>query len=210
MQNIGGAILSLGDAPTLPEISFILQPFCFDLHYSSCVFGCVNVLPLRHNHILLVGGGSSLPPVHTYFSCYLLASYIYPISLAGCSLHSWGKTSFPRCIHWLQHPENRFHWHGLSLAQSPAIWSPSWRSCQTEKITFPEDSVFAVQQKGFTGSRTSSWNQAEHRLPVGAGTVVKCQDPRAIQVKYSVDTVNEIWGSGFYGHFLMSPLKYSS
>ena len=77
-------------------------------------------------------------------------------------------------------------------------------------MTFPEDSVFTARQKGYTGSKKSSWNQAEHRLPVGAGTGVKFQDPRAIQVKYSVGTVNEIWVSGSYGHFLMSFLKYSS
>lgn len=77
-------------------------------------------------------------------------------------------------------------------------------------MTFPEGSVFAVGQKGFTGSKKSSWNQAEHRLQLGAGTGVKCQDPRVIEVKYSVDTVNEIWISGSYGHFLMSLLKYSS
>lgn len=54
VQNVVGAVLTLGDAHTLPEISFILHLYCFDLRYSSCVFGCVNVLLPRHNHILVV------------------------------------------------------------------------------------------------------------------------------------------------------------
>lgn len=54
VQNIVGAVLSQGEAHTPPEISFILQPYCFDLHYGSCVFGCVNVLLLRQSRILVV------------------------------------------------------------------------------------------------------------------------------------------------------------
>lgn len=54
VQNIIGAVLSLGDAHTVPEISFILQPYGFDLQNSSCVFGCVNVLWPKHNHIVVV------------------------------------------------------------------------------------------------------------------------------------------------------------
>jgi len=54
VQNIVGAVLTLRDAHTLPEISFMLHPYGFGLHYSSCVFGCVNVLLPRHNHLLVV------------------------------------------------------------------------------------------------------------------------------------------------------------
>lgn len=148
-------------------LGFVLQFMC--LWVCKCtMYSCTNE-QLNSSGILVeaqpytAGGGLSLPPVYTYFSHCLLAFYIYPVSLAGCSLHSWGKTSFPRHIHWLQYPENRFHWHGPSLAQSPAVWSPSWRSCQTEKMTFPEDSVFAGGQKGFTGSKS----KAEIKLSTG-------------------------------------------
>lgn len=76
VQNIVGAIPSLGDAPTLPEISFILQPFCFDLHYTACVFGCVNVLLLRHNHILLVVDHLCLQFIPIFLVTYWPPMYI--------------------------------------------------------------------------------------------------------------------------------------
>lgn len=182
---------------TLSWNSYVLHPCRFDLHCSSCVFGCINVLLPRHNPVLLVVVNHLCLQILPIFS---LVSCIYPVSLVG----SWGKTSFPRCTHWFQYPENRFHWHGPSLAQS--VWSPLRQSCQTDKMTFPEGSVFAAGPKGFTGSKS----QAERRLLLRAGTGVECQDPRAGQVKYSVDTANEIWVSGSYSRCLMSLLKYSS
>ena len=118
VQNIVGAVLSLGGAHTLPEISFILQPYCFDLHYSSCVFGCVNVLLLTHNHILVVVDHLCLqfipislitywPPIDTLL-VWQVAVYIpegkprFQGASTGYSILKTGFTGMAHHLHSLQ------------------------------------------------------------------------------------------------------------
>lgn len=102
VQNIVGTVLTLGDAHTLPEISFILHLYCFDFHFSSCVFGCVNVLLPRHNRILVVD--------------HLCLQFIFiPISL----ITYWPPIYF--LLVWqdaVYIPEGKLHFHGASTGYS--------------------------------------------------------------------------------------------
>lgn len=195
---------------TLSEISFILHLYCFDLHFSSCVFGCVNVLLPRHNRILVVD--------------HLCLQFIFiPISL----ITYWPPIYI--LLVWqdaVYIPEGKLHFHGASTGYSilqTGFTGIVHRLHCLQVFDLPHGDH--IRQKKWLSQRALSLlrgrrdlqgvkSQAEIKLrtelPVGAGTGGKCQDPRAIQVKYSVDTGNEIWVSGSYSHFLMSLLKYSS